>query len=304
MVLGNNGNIGLWFNKYYFKGINYAVDATEEDKEVAKKDNRRLLNHSVRGRNAAFCNYTFDEAKRTAYPSTSHAFTLRTTYPGLIFGTGYQHGIGVEGEFKMGFYFDYTSGLPAIPGASIKGALRSAFPKFLLDKSTDRKLKLEKAKYIWCLLTGDWSFQEKEVDRNAPEVNYVHQLEEEIFEGKRGDIPFSIYKRDIFHEAILVSGNVYNNVFAKDFITPHKHKTNPKFDRFADPNPLMFLKIIPDVKFKFRFQLHNSGIANPITGKKLDAEDKLNLFKQILLTIGAGAKTNVGYGQFETLNDK
>jgi len=51
----------------------------------------------------------------------------------------------------------------------------------------------------------------------------------------------------------------------------------------------MFLKVLPNVPFQFRFKLSNKG---------WKADVKQAIFKTILLTIGAGAKTNVGYGQF------
>ncbi len=44
---------------------------------------------------------------------------------------------------------------------------------------------------------------------------------------------------------------------------------------------------------EFRFKLVDTKIGN----KELKKEDKLNLFKEILTTMGIGAKTNVGYGQ-------
>ena len=58
-----------------------------------------------------------------------HSFELTTTYPGLVLGTGYSHETGTEGEFKLGFYFDWTTGLPVIPGSSVKGILRAAGPR-------------------------------------------------------------------------------------------------------------------------------------------------------------------------------
>ncbi|MEZ4966913.1 MAG: RAMP superfamily CRISPR-associated protein [Saprospiraceae bacterium] len=60
---------------------------------------------------------------------TEHSFRLKTTYPGLLIGSGYQHETGAEGELKLGFFFDHTSGLPVIPGSSVKGVLRSVFHK-------------------------------------------------------------------------------------------------------------------------------------------------------------------------------
>jgi hypothetical protein len=50
---------------------------------------------------------------------------------------------------------------------------------------------------------------------------------------------------------------------------------------------------MPEVEWLFRFTFHDSQ-AIP----RLTAAHKAELMRQILLTFGAGAKTNVGYGQF------
>lgn len=67
-------------------------------------------------------------------------FSLSTYYPGLITGIGMQHQttlswtITEEGktitipELKLGMAFDYATGLPIIPGSSLKGVLRELFP--------------------------------------------------------------------------------------------------------------------------------------------------------------------------------
>jgi hypothetical protein len=60
---------------------------------------------------------------------------------------------------------------------------------------------------------------------------------------------------------------------------------------FTSPNPIQFLKVLPKVKFQFQFQLKEGG--------GLKEKQKELLFKEILCFMGAGAKTNVGYGQFE-----
>ena len=56
-------------------------------------------------------------------------FELKTTYPGALIGSGLVHGVGDDHEIKIGFQFDYVSGLPYIPGSSVKGILRSMFGK-------------------------------------------------------------------------------------------------------------------------------------------------------------------------------
>lgn len=194
-------------------------------------------------------------------------FKLKTTYPGLLCGIGYHHEVNrpkEEGQgqgkkkdepllYQLGMYFDYSSGLPVIPGSSIKGALRSAIEewKFLEGADTDKP----------------WSGWDAE--------NFVKA----VFEGKGQ----SIYERDIFLDAIPieVSGQ---GLFGEDYIT---HHPSP----LKEPNPVRFLRVNPGVTYQFRFILRNQ--------ESFGAEDKRELFKEIILSLGLGAKTNVGYGRFQ-----
>jgi CRISPR-associated protein Cmr6 len=83
---------------------------------------------------------------------------------------------------------------------------------------------------------------------------------------------------------VIIGSRDNNGKFLdSDFITPHK-------DEFKDPIPLQFLKVLPGVTFCFQFILRDG---------KLEKGKKLDLFKRILLDLGIGAKTNVGYGKFE-----
>jgi CRISPR type III-B/RAMP module RAMP protein Cmr6 len=108
-------------------------------------------------------------------------------------------------------------------------------------------------------------------------IELLESLKNEIFGNQEGE------GKDVFYDAwIDISKTPTNKFLAKDFITPH---TNP----LKNPTPLQFLKVLPRIGFNFQFSL-NDGILNS-TQKEL-------LFKKILLTIGIGAKTNVGYGQF------
>lgn len=105
----------------------------------------------------------------------------------------------------------------------------------------------------------------------------------EISEGKLK----SIYNRDIFYDAVIVRSN--GPILASDSITPHGD--NP----LKNPTPITFLKIAPGCTIEFRFKLVESNIG----GEVFSVQDKLELFEKILKTVGVGAKTNVGYGQFE-----
>uniref|UniRef100_UPI0035A05199 type III-B CRISPR module RAMP protein Cmr6 n=1 Tax=Prevotella heparinolytica TaxID=28113 RepID=UPI0035A05199 len=99
----------------------------------------------------------------------------------------------------------------------------------------------------------------------------------------------SIYNRDIFFDAVIVRADKKGRILCSDSITPHGD--NP----LKNPTPLTFLKIAPGCTMEFRFKLVNSEI----DGQKFTAAQKKALFEEIIQTVGIGAKTNVGYGQFQ-----
>ena len=75
-----------------------------------------------------------------------------------------------------------------------------------------------------------------------------------------------------------------------EFITPHTA------GKFKNPNPISQIKVRPNVKFEFCFVLTDyvpEDGSRPVTAK-----DKLALFKTLILDMGIGAKTHVGFGRF------
>jgi len=233
----------------------------------------------------------------SSFPATDFTtIDLETTYPGLLAGSGYAHGIGVEGETKIGFYFDHTTGMPVIPGSSVKGTLRSVFPQFEPDKKAPWLIKdinneseknKAKARYIGQDLLN-WTYDDKIL------FEKVHQLEQHIFEGlnvsdsKEKCIYYTLHERDIFYDAFPVKGGGSNGkkILGMDAITPHGD--NP----LKNPTPLPFIKILPGVTIRFNLKLGASSFLD------VDADERRVLFGKILLDTGIGAKTNVGYGQF------
>ena len=113
-------------------------------------------------------------------------------------------------------HFDHTTGLPIIYGSSVKGVLRSYLPEILME---DEKYK-----------------------SNSKEIVNA------IFGESAEEGPGSIYKRDIFSDAVIDEG--YEEIFlADDVITPHKDGP------LKNPTPLTFLKIASGVCIDFRFRL-------------------------------------------------
>ncbi|MEM4260565.1 MAG: type III-B CRISPR module RAMP protein Cmr6 [Candidatus Woesearchaeota archaeon] len=262
------GNAGFLFYKLYFSNYN------KSEKEEKKFENLMKYNQQLIG-------YKWNSNSSSVYYNAQNSFQLQTTYPGLLCGSGYAHDIKQDDALKIGFFFDYTTGLPVIPGSSVKGVLRNAFPG---DKVKGKYWR-EKADYIFELLT-----QEKinlKINDNDNQQLLVNELEEEIFEGKYNGNDIPISERDKFYEAVIISPDKNGLILGDDTICPHEE--NP----LKNPKPLSFLKVLPGVTFQFNFDLKDSKIITD-----LSAEKKLLLFKKILLDFGAGAKTNVGYGQF------
>ncbi|MBP2202239.1 CRISPR-associated protein Cmr6 [Methanococcus voltae] len=322
----SNGNLGyLYYREYYeklFKSENFSKD---------KKDIKNILNqyYNITNDNNKDDKNTNDKnniikelfGSRKNVPSDLYAdfskdsvsdINFKTIYPGLLVGSGYMHETGcVEGEFKLGFFFDYTTGLPIVPGSSLKGTLRSVFPRISMMDFKDKPIsknselipKQDKNKYKYLLellykILGNNSKELLKIKKlsNNEKVEFIVKLRDLIFEGKVSDKEtILMYDRDIFLDAEIYSedNNKNNNLFEDDYITPHK-------EVFKDPIPLKFLKIGPNNKIKFNFLLTDSQIN--IAGNEpieISAENKKDLFRKILIDRGIGAKTKVGYGNLE-----
>ena len=109
----------------------------------------------------------------------------------------------------------------------------------------------------------------------------VATLEKVIFDGN-----------DVFLDAVVSEGDASGHVIGSDYITPHSHPN------LKNPTPIHILKVLPGVKLEFRFRLTGGTLS---ASDKLNASDKLKLFKELIVNFGVGAKTNVGYGILETI---
>lgn len=260
-----SANAGYLFYKRYYKAFEdhdwrqvvSAKKASEIKLLEDTKDSITRMNKKIEGLGV--------DSGYTSPAMGNTALRLATTNPGLLIGSGYSHESGVEDEYKLGFFFDHTTGLPVIPGSSVKGVLRSVFPKSY-DQEEKQKGKQDYLKGI---------LEDQTADLKA--------LEAELFEGVVGGERRPLSHRDIFFDAVIdFSTPPAGRVFARDFITPHK-------DPLKNPVPLKFLKVLPGVVFRFQFELKHHGDTT--------VEQKKCLFETILCDIGIGAKTNVGYGQ-------
>jgi CRISPR-associated protein Cmr6 len=172
-------------------------------------------------------------------------FELTTTYPGLLVGSGYNHPKLKENDD------DFQLG-------------------FFFDHTTG--LPLISGSSIKGLLRS--VLEKEEFCAEVYGVQNSKEIVKEYFENSKA----------IFYDAFIVKSNNKDNIiFGSDYIT--SHYSDELNGEFKNPNPIKFLKILPDVTFRFQFSL--------------DDEKLLEKFKEIILDFGLGAKTNTGYGKFK-----
>ncbi|MBI1938212.1 MAG: type III-B CRISPR module RAMP protein Cmr6 [Ignavibacteriales bacterium] len=280
-------NLGLLFYKEYFEALSFKQNGDkiiiELNKQKTKENNSALFNSQLLPNSAPEINFA------------NASFELTTIYPGLLIGSGYNHEVGgQDNELKLGFFFDYTTGLPCIPGSSVKGVLRDACTKAkgeyaisILNELRNKKSTAEEEE------NADWLNQNPRIDEifKCLSDDKDSEFVLTVFEGKKdSNNILPLKERDIFFDAFPIVSLNKNKIFlGNDYITPHKHESKRELDPFTNPNPIQFMKILPQVTVKFSFRLSDSCLPGKI---------KKELFKQILLDLGVGAKTNVGYGQF------
>lgn len=256
--VNKQSNIGWLFYRDYYSG--YSKNTEIQEKVFEDKKNPYIFGSvldSMLTENISL--------KNILLKSGFEAMTFRTMNPGLVIGLGLAHGTSVKNDLKTGFQFDYTTGLPYIPGSSIKGVLRSMFP-FENDDKEDVK-----AYYIISILKD----LHKGVDFNKHDVE---ELAKDIFMHDEKET------YDVFMDAVITAGR--GKFLSDDYLASQHEKP------YGDPVPIQFMKVLPNVEFTFFFKLTDTECRGVVINKK-------ELFRAILEDIGVGAKTNVGYGQLE-----
>ena len=256
-------NIGWFYYRHLYDGV--------DKKRIPEKTLKDKIDQMLRFKMDSYSKVV-PETYSAVMANEFQSFSLRTIYPGLLIGSGLSHGIKSKEDIKIGFAFDHTTGLPYIPGSSIKGVLETMFPK---EKDDKYKCKME---YIRGIL--------KDVlEGTDVEDEGVDSLTKRIFSDSGDGVVFM----DAFPKCDEDKGE--HKFLGDDFITPHK---NP----FKSPIPIRFLKVREGVTFDFYFKFSNK------LSCRFDNEVLLKLFKRIILDIGLGAKTNVGYGRFEEVRNQ
>jgi len=177
-------------------------------------------------------------------------------------------GIGESHPHEISMVFDHTLGMPYIPATGIKGVARLTF---ILNHILDNK-EVSKEKDTISL---------KNIEGFLEAFGYSKNQD-----SQRGDVIFlDAYPLNIPKLKIDVMTPHYGDYYADE-----KNKIPPADNQ--NPNPIKFLTIKEETEFVFRVIVKNS---NKDTIQKT--------FLKLLTENGMGAKTALGYGLFEIVNE-
>lgn len=271
-MMFSSKNMSYIYYHEYFEGLEERKEKSGLVYELGRQ--KKSSDEQFRDRNMALQDFEFDlslsplEHLKNASKGVAsvQTFSLETIYPGLMIGTGNPHDLKSKGSIYSGFSFDYVTGLPYIPGSSVKGVLKSVFPR---KEDTKVDINQQKMEYIKSLLKPGLSDEA------------VYGLKDDIFEDN-----------DVFLDAYpcpTSKKNTKQRCLALEFITPHS-------DVIKNPIPINCLKVKPGISFEFSFYLKDCQLSD---GVQITVKEKIELFKTILTDVGIGAKTNVGFGQLE-----
>lgn len=231
------------------------------------------------------------ELSKEAIPVLNNMQTaaFRVLYPGLLVGLGYEHGTDKVKDapaISPGMSLDMVTGLPFIPGSEVKGMLRSVF-------------------------IGSKDYVCNTLNKKDLTDDEIHQLEVDIFGHTHAYDP--LYQaarnaeegqgRDVFFDAFPIQPDNDGHLVGLENITSHL-STEADYDGLTKINPITLLKVMPGVVFFFRFLLHDSEIKRGDASVTIKADEKLALFKKIIADFGMGAKTNVGFGLLENIDQQ
>jgi CRISPR-associated protein Cmr6 len=199
----------------------------------------------------------------------------------------YISGLGMAHPTETGLVLDYTLGVPYIPAAGQKGALRLAY---IFNELRDD--------------SGTWLPKEQLGCENE-EVSWQ---EDDAFRTLFGfsDAQHSLGGRLL----ILDAYPLRQPELIEDILNPHYpdyyrsqgQDRGPTEDQ--NPTPIKFLAVDEGQEFVFRFLLRSGFSAAPSVNVEVLSTKIRQAIKVTLTEEGLGAKTALGYGRFEILNEQ
>lgn len=289
-----SGNFGLYFTKFneieedgekgFKKNIDNEKNLIDIYKKVNNVDDLLLKKHKSQDQ-------YLDSMQNKGFTGFKKRYRLTTK---MITG------IGCSSFSEIGMTFDYCLGVPYIPASSIKGIVRFIH---MMNLIFEGYLKNEPIKYK---IENDDSLNEilkKEFGKGFIEKSSKWTDIYKYFGGNlklengqqiktyKGNIIFL----DIYPEKKPFLTTEINNVHYKKYYES-SGKISPVDNE--NPNPIKYLVIEKNCIFTVRYLLKDKVFSK-------DQIDYVNvILEQAFILQGVGARTNIGFGIFELINNK
>lgn len=270
----NNGNFGLWFNKFVplsnnFKASN--ADGTEGNavEHYFQKSSILIKNASELLAKKHADQVGFISAMKTL-GYTEFVINAKLASP-LITGIGETH------PNEVGMAFDHTMGIPYISASSVKGLVRfAASLNEIFDENGNVKKDFEDRDTI----------DDKELEGIREMFGYSEKTD-----SARGKVIFlDAYPTKIPTLKIDIMNPHYGDYYSEK--KDSRCNLIPPAD-YLSPVPIKFLTVAPGTEFVFR-ALIGSGVSQY-------ADKVASAYTKALTEEGVGAKTAIGYGRFSEL---
>ncbi len=293
------GNFGLYFTKF---------NEIEEDKDKGFKksiNNEKNLIDVYNGQNKVdkllsekhkYQDQYIDSMKNKGYIGFRKRYKLTTK---MITG------IGSFSFSEIGMTFDYCLGVPYIPASSVKGVVRSIyimklisegyFKNILINDRIEKYDVLKETSYEEFLKILTDKLKNEELRQWTDIYKYFGgklRLDNEK-EAKTyiGNIIFL----DIYPEKKPILATEINNVHYRKYYDS-AGKLSPIDNE--NPNPIKYLVIEKNCIFTVRYLVKYKVFSK----NQIDYVNKI--IEEAFTLNGIGAKTNIGFGTFDLINDK
>lgn len=264
------GNFGLWYNKFVplsgdFKASNDSGDVTKVVDYYLDRYKKMKETPSDLLRKK----HQHQSAYCLSFPQSIYEMiTIRATLETpLVTGVGESH------PHEVSMVFDHNLGIPYIPASGVKGIVRFAHTLVLWERGIPQEyLKTDEKKDL------------EYIDDESYESIYG------IFgnQKNRGKVIFLDAYPEKVPDLDIDIMNPHYGAYYGDL-----QKKTPPAD-YLSPNPIKFLTVAQGTIFIFR----------AIAEKRDDIPQKVReALRRALTEEGVGAKTAVGYGRFEIMND-
>lgn len=263
-----NGNFSLYFNKFI------PLDESKNFKPVEKHKGDALESILKKYTDIANNSFSIELLSNKHLNQAGFLSALCEKYDILTFHarlkTRLVTGLGQTHPTETGMVFDFNIGIPYIPASSIKGLVR----------------------FTHRLETGLGLDESKDADPETliPAIFGGQSKEEDKTKSYKGKVIFL----DAYPESIpLLELDIMNPHYGP-YYSDDSGKTPP--GDWFDPVPIKFLTVAAGTIFKFRVLIPK------------DRQNLIDAVKKAYITAltqeGVGAKTAVGYGRFEIVEEK